>query len=61
MGGSSWVNAHPGYLGAALAVELFGRPDLEPAEHRVEEDASVLVFYFHISYDYEVERVCFKF
>ena len=42
------VNAHPGYLGAALVVELLGRPDLEPVEHRVDEDASVVVFYFHM-------------
>ena len=42
------VNAHPGYLGAALAVELLGRPDLEYVDHRVEEDASVLVFCFHM-------------
>ena len=27
------VDAHPGDLGAAWAVELLGRADLEPAEH----------------------------
>ena len=43
------VDAHPGDLGAAWAFELLGRAYLEPAEHRFEEDASVLVlFRFHI-------------